>query len=63
MPIVSSIQKYGFAASAVVPKTTVTFTLPNLAGNGASTIANEIYAKKNITIKMIKMETLGDKCR
>jgi hypothetical protein len=51
MPFISSVRRYGYAPAGALEKTTVTFTLPNTAGNGQITIANEIFALKNITIK------------
>jgi hypothetical protein len=50
MPFLSSVEKYGYMATAGVPKTSVTFVLPNLAGNGQLGIANEIFALRDITI-------------
>lgn len=51
MPFLASVEQFGLGSPPQVPKTTVTFTLPNLAGNGQVTIANDIVALKNITIK------------
>lgn len=60
MPFFSSAQRFGLQArSAAVPKQTVTFTMPNLAGNGASGIANEIFALKTITIKQFSVLLSG----
>ena len=50
MPFFASVERFGLAGRAIVPRTPVTFTLPNTAGNGQATIANDIFALKNITI-------------
>jgi hypothetical protein len=60
MPFVSTIKKYGFAGTGSAgPKTQVTFTLPNLAGNANTGIANDIFALRDVTIKQFGVVWTG----
>ena len=52
MPFFASVERFGLGRGpTAAPKTSVTFTLPNLGGNNQVGIANDIFALKAITIK------------